>query len=119
MKAFQHHSVTFQFAHGYERALAAVERARGKADGPGSDWLDYWAQRLRFGMLYLDPVDSVRQAAIASQQGDAARTKHCLSTALTTARQAIEAYASVAHDRSDRGAVVFRRLRAKLAEQTQ
>ncbi len=107
--------------HGYQRALDAAYRAREKAQPSGQNYVDYWVGRLRFGIGYLDMIASVRRAAIAEANGQPAEAIQHAETALATARQALEAYAGVARDQSDRGAIavmneyVYRPLREKVA----
>ena len=106
---------------GYQRALDAACRAREKAQPSGQSYVDYWIGRLRFGIGYLDMIASVRRAAIAEANGQPAEAIQHAETALATARQALEAYADVARDRSDRGAIavmneyVYRPLKEKIA----
>ena len=105
----------------YQRALDAANSAREVAEA-GADYIDYWIGRLEFGIGYLNVIEAVRSAAIAesgNQQGDVLR--HA-KTALGLARGAIAAYAEVARDQCDRGAIatlneyVYRPLRAKVEE---
>jgi hypothetical protein len=90
---------------GYQRALEAARRARGKASRPGRGYADYWIGRLEFGVGYLDMVESVRRAALAESQKKPAEALQHAETALATIRRALEAYARVARDQSDRGTI--------------
>lgn len=106
---------------GYRRALTAAKRARRKASPSGRSYVDYWVGRLEFGIGYLDTIEAVRQAATAEAERDPAALP-LAEKALETARQALAAYARVARDQSDRGALailneyVYRPLQAKVAE---
>jgi hypothetical protein len=66
-------------------------------------------------------VEAVHQAALAEAAGRPEEVSRQTKRALEVARQAIEAYARVARDQSDRGAIatldeyVYRPLAAKLA----
>jgi hypothetical protein len=83
--------------------------------------VDYWVGRLEFGIGYLDTIEAVRQAATAEAEKKPAALP-LAKKALETARQALAAYARVARDQSDRGALailneyVYRPLQAKVAE---
>ena len=105
---------------GYQRALDAAYRAREKAQPSGQSYMDYWIGRLKFGIGYLDMIAAVRRAAIAEADGKHIDAIQNAEIALTTARQALEAYAGVVRDRSDRGAIavmneyVYRPLKKKV-----
>ncbi|MBM3890272.1 MAG: hypothetical protein FJ388_14250, partial [Verrucomicrobia bacterium] len=107
---------------GYQRALAAARRAQGKASAAGRKYTDYWVGRLEFGIGYLDTIEAVRRAATAEAAKKPAEALQHAETALATARRALEAYARVAGDQSDRGAIatmaeyVYRPLKAKVAQ---
>jgi hypothetical protein len=107
---------------GYHRALAAAGRAQAKAGGPGCAYVDYWVGRLQFATGFLDTVGAVRRAAMAEAAGRPRAALDLAGVALATARGALAAYASVARDQSDRGAIailneyVYRPLQAKVRE---
>jgi hypothetical protein len=106
---------------GYQRALDAAFRAREKAQPSGQDYVDYWIGRLRFGIGYLDMIAAVRRAAIAEADQRPTEAIRQAKIALATACQALEAYANVVRDQSDRGAIavmneyVYRPLKDKVA----
>ena len=106
---------------GYQRALDAAYRAREKAQPSGQSYVDYWIGRLRFGIGYLDMIAAVRRAAIAEADEKPLDAIQNAETALATAREALEAYADIARDQSDRGAIavmneyVYRPLKEKVA----
>ena len=106
---------------GYQRALDAAYRAREKAQPSGKNYVDYWIGRLKFGIGYLDMIAAVRRAAIAEANGQPAEATQHAEGALATVRQALEAYANVVRDQSDRGAIavmneyVYRPLKEKIA----
>ena len=80
--------------------------------------MDYWIGRLEFGAGYLDTAKTVRAAASAKNPPDELRQTEA---ALAKARHALEAYAQVARDRSDYGAIatmgeyVYRPLKDKVS----
>ena len=106
----------------YFCALEAVQQALGKARLAGVSYLLYMARRLQFGVAYLDAVGALREAAIAEAKGDGKQAFQRANCAVQSARRAIELYASVARDQSDRGAIavlneyVYRPLKTKVAE---
>ena len=106
---------------GYQRALDAAYRAREKAQPSGKNYVDYWIGRLKFGIGYLDMIAAVRRAAIAEANRQPAEATQHAEGALATVRQALEAYANVVHDQSDRGAIavmneyVYHPLKGKIA----
>jgi len=106
----------------YERALEAARHARPQATSEeGRAYVEYWIGRLEFGIGYLDTIEHVREAATAESAGDGSEAARCTEAAVESARKALEAYASVARDRSDLGAIatmneyVWRPLREKAA----
>ena len=106
---------------GYQRALDAACRAREKAQPSGRSYVDYWIGRLRFGIGYLDMIAAVRRAAIAEADRKPLDAIQNAEAALVIAREALEAYAEVVRDQSDRGAIavmneyVYRPLKEKIA----
>ena len=105
---------------GYQRALDAAYRARKKVQPAGQSYVDYWIGRLRFGIGYLDMIAAVHRAAIAETDGKPVDAIQNAETALAIAREALEAYADVVRDQSDRGAIavmneyVYRPLKEKV-----
>ena len=106
---------------GYQRALDAAYRALEKTQPSGQSYVDYWIGRLRFGVGYLDMIAAVRCAAIAEADGKPTEAIQHAETALAITHQALETYADVARDQSDRGAIavmneyVYRPLKEKIA----
>ena len=107
---------------GYQRALQAVRRAREKTPEEKRDYVDYWISRLEFGIGYFDTIEAVCRAATAEKDGNPGEAYENTKDALTKARLALEAFARVARDQSDRGAIatlneyVYRPLRSKEQE---
>ena len=121
---------------GYRRALAAVRRVPEPSRREGRAYVHYWIGRLEFAVGYLDAIEAVKKAATAWQAAQEAKAKkdpQALKTHLaeamgqariaqTTAFRAIEAFANVAKNRCDLGAIatmaeyVYRPLKRK-AEQ--
>lgn len=107
---------------GYRRALSAARAALPKAKAPGRDEVKYWIGRLDFGIGFLDTIEAVRNGAIAESEGNQEEAMKHAESALILMRDALAAYASVARDQSDRGAIaemneyVCRPLKAKVEE---
>jgi len=107
---------------GYQRGLEAARRARMRAAPHGRKYVDYWIGRLEFGIGYLDTVEAVRRAASAEAEKKPQDALRHAEEALAAARRALEAYAHVAQDRSDLGAIavmneyVYRPLKARIQE---
>ncbi len=107
---------------GYCRALAAATRARAKATAPGRPYVQYWIGRLQFGIGYLDAVEALHDAAMAERDQRPQDTLQYARQSLAATERALRAYADVARDRSDLGAIatmnefVYRPLRARVAE---
>ena len=106
----------------YQRALAAAKRARQKTSPRGQSYVDYWIGRLEFGIGYFEAVNAVRKAARAEADKRPQEAKRHAEAALKNACAALEAYARVAADQSDRGAIatmaeyVYRPLKEKVAQ---
>jgi hypothetical protein len=106
----------------YERALSAARHARDQASVTGKSLVDYWIGRLEFGIGYFDTVQAVRDTARAESSGPRDEALRHLEVAIRHAKAALEAYASVARDQSDRGAIaimaeyVYRPLKEMAAE---
>lgn len=106
----------------YRQALDNVRRAKKAAGGgSGADhYLGYWEGRLEFAVEYFNAVDEVNRAAMAEAAGDHAETLQDTQKALDSSRNAIDAFARVARDQSDRGAIAmldeytYRPLKAKV-----
>ena len=107
---------------GYQRALQAVRLAEKKTPQNKRDYLNYWIGRLEFGIAYFDTIERVRLAATAEAAGKPSEALQSTKDALTRSRLALEAFARVARDQSDRGAVatmneyVYRPLRSKVKQ---
>ena len=112
----------YKARRGYQAALTAAVRARSKSHPEGYGYVDYWIGRLEFGIGYLDTVEAVRQAAIAEEAKNRDETRKNAKLALDKSKKAIDAYARIARDQSDRGAIatlveyVYRPLKKKVDE---
>ena len=106
----------------YRAALEATRQAQLQAAKERKSYFDYWIGRFEFGIRYFEAVDRLRSAAAAERERDPAECLRETQAALDAARQALESYARVAQDQSDRGAIammneyIYRPLKAKLQE---
>ncbi|MDP7398330.1 MAG: hypothetical protein QF541_15780, partial [Lentisphaeria bacterium] len=109
----------------FARALELAQEAAGHAWPAGKQFVDYLIGRLVFGVRYIDTTEAVLKAGIAERSGQRETAITELHTAMAKIREAIQAYADVAADNSDRGAVAilnensYRRIRDKLQELTE
>jgi len=121
---------------GYRRALAAVRKVPAPSRPEGRAYIQYWIGRLEFAVGYLDAVEAVKKAAKAEKAANDAKAKgdsqgfavnlreaeQQANVAVTTVVQAIEAFAGVAKNRADLGAIatmgeyVYRPLKRKAAQ---
>jgi len=139
MKHWSPGSLSSEFAEdreGYRRALSAVRKTPEPSRPEGKAYINYWIGRLGFGIGYLDTIEAVRKAATTEQAAKDAKERgdeddyrvrlteaiEQTKAAVATAHQAIEAFANVAKNQSDRGAIatmgeyVYRPLKQKVGE---
>jgi hypothetical protein len=106
----------------YERGWKAAEHAVSVATPEGKDYAEYWAKRMEFAVKYIVAVQFTRRAATAEDAGQMQEAIEHTSSAISSLRDAINAYASVARNPSDRGAIAvaveygYRQLEKKLSE---
>ncbi|MEO7298775.1 MAG: hypothetical protein ABI042_09390, partial [Verrucomicrobiota bacterium] len=106
----------------YQTALDAAQRAVGKTKPSGARYVNYWIGRLEFGIDYMNAIEAVRAAATAESNKDFSLAFTEATRAVVLIKHGLIAYANIAGDRSDKGAIavmneyVFRPLRAKVAE---
>ena len=106
----------------YARAHDAMLEAADHTKLPGKSFVDYFIGRLCFAMRYIDAVEAVAAAGFAVAEERHRDVIEQLRKALAAMGEALEAYAAVAADNSDRGAVAalnkfcYRPIQAKLME---
>ena len=109
----------------YARALELAREASSHARPAGKQFVEYLIGRLVFGVRYIDTTEAVLNAGVAERAGQRETAIAELHTAMAKIREAIQAYADVAADNSDRGAIAilnensYRRIREKLQELTE
>lgn len=111
--------------NGYRRALAAARRALEKAPPNGRAYVEFWIGRLEFAAGYADTVEGVHLGGAAEMTNDYQGALRHAQAAMSSLRQALEAYARVVRTQTDRGAIAmigefgYRRLKAKIADLTE
>lgn len=91
----------------YEDALKAARRALELSAPGGLAYVEYWVGRLEFGAGYLNTIEASRRSRRLEQKGDMASAAREAEKAFEVGRKAIEAYARVARNQSDRGAIAI------------
>jgi hypothetical protein len=89
----------------YARALDLARAALAVARPAGRGYVAYHAGRLAFAVGYLDCVELVQRASVAHRGGDPANAAELVREGLGCLRRPLEAWAGVARDLSDRGAI--------------
>jgi len=109
----------------YVRAQQLAREAATYARPAGKHLLVYLVGRLQFGIRYIDTTEALLKAGIAERSGKRPTAIQELQSALAAIREAIQAYANVAADNSDRGAIAilnensYRRISSLLKELTE
>jgi hypothetical protein len=88
---------------GWDSARKAIEVSTPE----GKSYATYWAKRMEFTVRYIDAVMSLHKAANAESAHDQATEIAETTKALSSVRDAMEAYASVARNQTDRGAIAI------------
>ncbi len=91
----------------YRQALAHIREARQRSEPPGHRLMDYFLGRLTFAVRYLDAAEYLGAVARAEQAGDRVQALRAAEDACKAIRDAIEAWAAVASDHGDLGAVAL------------
>ena len=106
---------------GYALALEAARQALAHSKPDGQWFAKFWVGRITFAGQYVLAVQEAREAAKAEAAQDRAACLQHAQAALAAMREALEAYAGVARNRTDLGAIAvaneyaIRPLRAKVA----
>ena len=89
----------------YGQALEAARRARDKSEARGRWYPEFWVGRLEFALGYADTVEALYRGALAEEKGEREVALSHAREGLDSLRQATEAYARVARNRTDLGAI--------------
>lgn len=90
---------------GYKRALGHLRSARPKARKSGQWYLEYWAGRIEFAILYLECALDVQRIANAQAEGDHVAFTKLADRALEKIEAALRAYVRVVRSQTDVGAI--------------
>ena len=90
---------------GYRQALAEASQALAKSTPEGRRYVNFWVGRLKFAVGYLDTVEEIERASISQTGKNHEAAVKELYGALATLHDAVDSYASVARNQSDRGAI--------------
>ena len=96
-----------QVKNGYQEALDAAERALPKSTPAGREYVKYWIGRLRFSVGYVETVEDVIRASAAWSAKNQPQAIDDINQGLKTLRAAVDAYAQVARNPTDRGAIAM------------
>ena len=106
----------------YQTALDSAQYALLKTKSSGKIYVNYWIGRLQFGIAYMNAIEAVRAAATAEAKKDFPGALRETTRAVELIKAGLTAYAKVAGDRSDKGAIavmneyVYRPLQKKISE---
>ena len=91
----------------YRRARELMEEASRLSRPEGRAYAEYFVERLRFADRYLDAAEALGATSVAEKAGDTAEARRQIGLAYLAIREALEAYAGVAKDHGDLGAVAL------------
>ncbi len=91
----------------YRRALALMNEAHRLSRPAGRAYSKYFVERLRFADHYLDAAEAYGATAVAEKGGDTEEARRQIQLAYQAIREALEAYAGVAKDHGDLGAIAL------------
>lgn len=91
----------------YRQALKRMEEVWKRSRPAGRDYVDYFVGRLRFAVRYLDAVEAFGATSRAEKASIPDEARRHAEAAQTAIREALEAYAGVAKDHGDLGAVAL------------
>ncbi|NQT13934.1 MAG: hypothetical protein HQ582_14365 [Planctomycetes bacterium] len=89
----------------YRQALQRMERAHRESRPEGRRFTGYFVGRLRFAVRYLDAAEAYGATARAEKANRPDEARRHAEAAYLAIRDALEAYAAVARDHGDLGAV--------------
>jgi hypothetical protein len=91
----------------YVQAMNEMYRANTRARGGARPFILYHAKRMEFAMNYFTALEAVRRAGNARSQNNAAARAEALEAAVEGIYNALNAFADVARDQSDRGVIAL------------
>lgn len=84
-----------------------MEEAHRLSRPAGRAYTKYFVERLRFADRYLDAAEAFGATSVAEKEGDETQARQQIDLAYQAIREALEAYAGVAKDHGDLGAVAL------------
>jgi hypothetical protein len=106
----------------YQQALDGARKALPRSSPAGRAYIEFWIGRLEFSVGYIQTVEAVRRAATAEARSQKEVVLTEAQSALASLREALEAYARIARNRTDLGAIAvvneygYRALKDKIEE---
>ncbi len=91
----------------YRQALEQMEQAQRHSRPEGREYIDCFVGHLRFAVRYLDAADAFGATATAEKANKPDEARRHIDASYTAIREALEAYAAVAKDHGDLGAVAL------------
>ena len=91
----------------YAEALRQMEEAHRRSRPQGQDYTGYFLGRLRFAGRYLEAADAFGATGRALREGRKEEAGRRIELAYRAIREALQAYANVAKDHGDLGAVAL------------
>ena len=91
----------------YRRTLKLMEEAHRMSRPAGQAYTEYFVERLRFADRYLDAAEAFGATSVAEKADNKAKAREQIDLAYNAIREALEAYAGVAKDHGDLGAVAL------------
>ena len=91
----------------YRRTRKLMEEAHRLSRPAGQAYTKYFVERLRFADRYLDAAEAYGATAVAEKADDKAEARQQIDLAYQAIREALQAYAGVAKDHGDLGAVAL------------
>lgn len=89
----------------YTNAMNEMYRANTRARGGARPFILYHAKRLEFAMQFFNALEGIRKAGNAKADNQADAREEALGLAVESIYNALNAYADVARDPSDRGVI--------------
>ena len=91
----------------YRRTRALMDEAHRLSRPAGRSYTEYFVERLRFADRYLDAAEAYGATSVAEKAGDTEEARRQIELAYQAIREALQAYAGVAKDHGDLGAVAL------------
>lgn len=94
-----------QARKGYQQALRLAQKARAASKSAGRWYVDFWIGRLEFAIAYMSCAQDVQRIANVQKQKDHVLFTSLADQAVDTLESGLRAYARVARNQTDIGAI--------------